>query len=84
MLLPITRQENMCSSRIVPNKSENIFANVTGSAWTPMSVNLYTTVPVAFHPGSQLKVPQYTVTHYKLISMETTEQHGNFNLFHFP
>ena len=84
MLLPITRGENLCSSRKVTNKSENIFAYATGSAWTLMSVELYTTVLVAFHPGFQLKVPQYTVTHYILISTEATEQHGNFNLFHFP
>ena len=30
-----------------------------------------------------LQVMQYTVTHYILITTETTEQHGNFNLFHF-
>ena len=84
MLLHITRGENLCSSRKVTNKSENIFAYATGSAWTLMSVELYTTVLVAFHPGFQLKVPQlYTVTHYILISTETTKQHGNFNLFHF-
>ena len=85
MLLPITRGENLCSSRKVTYKSENIFAYATGSAWTLMSIELYTTVLVAFHPGFQLKVPQYTVTHYILISTETTEQHGNFHLpvFHF-
>ena len=26
---------------------------------------------------------QYTATHYILITTETTEWHGNFNLFHF-
>ena len=38
---------------------------------------------VAFPPGFQIKVLQYTVTFYILITTETTEQHGNFNLFHF-
>ena len=38
----------------------------------------------AFHPEFQIKVPQYTVTHYiVLMTTETTEQHGNFNLLHF-
>ena len=48
-----------------------------------MSVSMHelqTTVLVAFHPGLKIKVPQYTATRYKLI---TTEQRGNFNLFHF-
>ena len=44
---------------------------------------LKTTVPVGFHPGFQIKVPQYTATRYILITTETTEQHGKFNLFHF-
>ena len=30
-----------------------------------------------------IKVPQYTTTRYILITTEATEQHGNFNLFHF-
>ena len=38
---------------------------------------------VAFLPGFQIKVLQYTVTCYILITTETTEQHGSFNLFHF-
>ena len=33
----------------------------------------------AFQPEFQIKVPQYTVTHYILIATETTEQHGNCN-----
>ena len=60
MLLPITRGENLCSSRKVTNKSENIFAYATGSAWTLMSVELYTTVLVAFHPGFSSKFHNYT------------------------
>jgi len=38
---------------------------------------------VAFHSGIQIKVPKYTATRYILITTEKTEQHGNFNLFHF-
>ena len=30
-----------------------------------------------------IKVPQYTATRYILITTEATEQHGNFNSFHF-
>ena len=68
MLLPVTRGENLCSSRKVTNKSENILAYATGSAWTLMSIELYTTVLVAFHPGFQLKVPQYTIHRHRLHS----------------
>ena len=42
-----------------------------------------TTVLVAFHPGLHIKVLQYTVTRYILITTETTEHHGNFDLFYF-
>ena len=38
---------------------------------------------VAFHPGLQIKVPQYKATRYILITTETTEHHGNFDLFYF-
>ena len=38
------------------------------------------TVLVSFHPGLQIKVPQYTATRYILI---TTEHDGNFDLFYF-
>ena len=75
-----------CKTWKLTNKSENIFNFVTWSAWTPMSVSmrkLQTMVLAAFHPGFQIKVPQYTATHYILITTETTEQHGNLNLFHF-
>ena len=37
---------------------------------------------IIFHPGFQIKVPQYTPTRYILITTEATEQHENFNLFH--
>ena len=41
------------------------------------------TVLVSFHPGLQIRVPQYTATRYILITTETTEHHGNFDLFYF-
>ena len=41
------------------------------------------TVLVSFHPGLQIKVPQYTATRYILITTETTEHHGYFDLFYF-
>ena len=44
---------------------------------------LKTTVLAGFQTGFQIKVPQYTATRYILITTETTEQHGNFNLSHF-
>ena len=44
---------------------------------------LWTTVLVAFHPGFQIKVPQYTVTHYIMITAEITEQHRNFIYYTF-
>ena len=41
------------------------------------------TVLVSFHLGLQIKVSQYTATSYILITTETTEHHGNFDLFYF-
>jgi len=40
-------------------------------------------VLVAFHPGFQIKVPQYTATHYIMITAEITEWHGNFIYYIF-
>ena len=40
-------------------------------------------VLVAFHPGFEINVPQYTVTCYILITTETTEQRGNLLIFFF-
>lgn len=48
---------------------------------TSVSMRELLTILVAFHPGFQTKVAQYTATCYILITTETTEQHGNFNFF---
>ena len=58
------------------------------SAWTPVCLFQCANckqqlVLVAFHPRFQIKVPQYTLTRYILITTVTTDQHGNFNVFHF-
>ena len=57
-------------------------------AWTPVCLFQCANckqqlVLVAFHPRFQIKVPQYTLTRYILITTVTTDQHGNFNVFHF-
>lgn len=48
---------------------------------TSVSMRELLSILVAFHPGFQTKVAQYTATCYILITTETTEQHGNFNFF---
>lgn len=48
---------------------------------TSVSMHELLSILVAFHPGFQTKVAQYTATCYILITTETTEQHGNFNFF---
>lgn len=48
---------------------------------TSVSMRELLTILVAFHPGFQTKVAQYTATCYILITTETTEQHGNLNFF---
>ena len=55
-----------------------MFLSITEEENELIKVNL-----VAFHPGFQIKVTQYTATRYILITTEATEQHGNFDLFHF-
>ena len=56
---------------------------VYNRAYSTLKHSLSTTVLVAFHPGFQIKVPQNNDNTQRLATTETTEQHGNFNLFHF-
>ena len=45
-------------------------------------VNCKQRVLIAFHPpGFQIKVPQYTAIRYITITIETAEEHGNFNIW---
>ena len=61
----------------------NLFLILWPEVTEPTSVSMreLLTILVAFHPGFQTKVAQYTATCYILITTETTEQHGNFNFF---